>query len=349
MLTLRKFLRKILGPLLTRIASNAEAPDKDDVFKSLSRLLASLQQKSSNDGVKIDADFNTESYIIFSDHHKGDKDAGDDFASNEKNYLAALDYYFSKKFNYINLGDSEELWKYKPQQVISKNGKALQSEARFHVNKKYYKTFGNHDLIWKDMLSVEFWFRNIFQMPLPVYEGILLQTEINNKLLSFFLTHGHQGDKMSDNNAASTWFISHVWRPFQRYLQLNVNTPAKDYVLRDRHNIMMYEWSSLQKNVVLITGHTHKPVFASGLYSDHPSNKIPLQELSKTTKLNKIIPSYFNSGCCCYNDDDITGIEIGEGKIRLIKWHWFNGASERLVLEEVELDTLLNDVNNVSV
>ncbi len=345
---MRKFLRKILGPLLTKIASDAEAPDKDAVFKSLSDLYELLKEKNGSSGVSINSDFDKESYIIFSDHHKGDKDPGDDFASNEKNYLAALDYYFNKKFIYINLGDAEELWKYKPQQVISKNEKALQSEARFHEEKRYYKTFGNHDLIWKDMLSVEFWFRNIFKMPLPVYEGIVLQTKINGNPLSFFLTHGHQGDKMSDNNAASTWFVSHIWQPFQRYLELNVNTPAKDYVLRDRHNIMMYEWSSLQKNTVLITGHTHKPVFASGLYSDHPSNKIPLKELTGTTKRNTVIPSYFNSGCCCYNDADITGIEISKGKISLIKWHWINDASERVVLEEVALDKLLSDINNVS-
>ncbi len=30
-------------------------------------------------------------------------------------------------------------------------------------------------------------------------------------------------------------------------------------------------------------------------------------------------PSYFNTGCCCFTDGDITGIEIEEGEIRLIK------------------------------
>ena len=79
----------------------------------------------------LDTDSNEDKFIIFSDHHKGNKESGDDFASNEKNYLAALDYYFRNQFNYINLGDSEELWKYKPSEVIPKNmqGITVRSEV----------------------------------------------------------------------------------------------------------------------------------------------------------------------------------------------------------------------------
>ena len=276
-------------------------------------------------GISLDIDFSTDKFIIFSDHHKGNKDHGDDFANNEPNYLAALDYYLLNKFTYINLGDSEELWKYTPEQVISKNITALRAEAKFHEQQKYYKTFGNHDMTWKNKLDVDKWFKDIFTLPLPVWEGILLKTIINEKPLSIFLTHGHQGDKMSDNNAFSTWMVAHIWRPLQRYLEINVNTPAKDFTLRDKHNIMMYEWSSHKKNLLLITGHTHKPVFASGKYSDHENNKMD-DTLSGNKKIN-LKPSYFNSGCCCYNDGDITGIEIADGKISLIKWHLENNVS----------------------
>lgn len=341
---MKKFLKKILSPLLTRLASDASAPDKKSVFKSLSKLLNDLNQKSSSRGLTLDLDLNKDKFIIFSDHHKGNKDHGDDFASNEKNYLAALDFYYSNQFNYINLGDSEELWKYKPSEVISKNSKALNSEARFHDLNKYFKTFGNHDLTWKNKIDVDIWFKGIFKLPLPVYEGLILKTQIGDNSLTIFVTHGHQGDKMSDNNSFSTWVVSHIWRPLQRYLDINVNTPAKDYVLRDRHNIMMYEWSRSEKNLVLITGHTHKPVFASGLYSNHSNNKIYEQDITAMDDRNKMKPSYFNSGCCCYNDDDITGIEIADGKIALIKWHWVNNASERVVLEEVDLKKLVNDL-----
>ncbi len=326
------------------MASNASAPDRKEVDKSLNKLLRNLKEKTGKRGITLDTDLYNDKFIIFSDHHKGDKGPGDDFASNEKNYLAALDYYFSNKFFYINLGDSEELWKYTPEEVISKNVQALQSEARFHEQKKYFKTFGNHDLTWKDKLEVDKWFKDIFELPLLIWEGILLKTQISNKNLLIFLTHGHQGDKLSDNNAFSTWLVSHIWRPLQRYLDINVNTPAKDFTLRDRHNIMMYEWSSHKEGLLLITGHTHKPVFAAGLYSSHPNNLIYENKNENKSAAKSLRPTYFNSGCCCYNDGDITGIEIGEGKIRLIKWHWDNSNSIRSVLEEADLERLVKDL-----
>jgi predicted phosphodiesterase len=342
--TLRKFLKKILGPLLTRLASKASSPKRKDVFSSLSRLLRNIENNKGKKGLIIDIDIAKDKIIIFSDHHKGNKDYGDDFANNEPNYLAALEYYLLNKFSYINLGDAEELWKYKPKEVISKNMTVLKTEAKFQQENKYYKTFGNHDITWKNKLDVDIWFKGIFDLPLPVYEGMLLKTIVNNKALSIFITHGHQGDKMSDNNAFSTWMVAHIWRPLQRYLQINVNTPAKDYTLRDKHNIMMHEWSSKKENLLLITGHTHKPVFASGLYSDHPNNTVNDTKIAAAQSHTKLKPSYFNSGCCCYNDGDITGIEIADGKISLIKWHLNNNTCSRSVLEEKQLGELVNEL-----
>lgn len=341
---MKSFLKILLGPLLTRLASNASVPVKKEVFRSLSRLLRNLKERPGKRGLSFEVDFSNDKFIIFSDHHKGNRDPGDDFANNEPNYIAALEYYLVNNFKYINLGDSEELWKYTPEKVISKNIKALRAEAKFQQHDRYFKTFGNHDITWKNKLDVNRWFKDIFRLPLPVWEGMLLKTTVHDNPLSIFLTHGHQGDKLSDNNAFSTWLVAHAWRPVQRYLNINVNTPAKDFVLRDRHNIMMYEWSSHKENLVLITGHTHKPVFASGLYSDHPNNTIDVSKITVADKRNKLKPSYFNSGCCCYNDSDITGIEIAGGEIRLIKWHWQDNRSNRTVLEQVILQQLVADL-----
>ncbi|MEO6456483.1 MAG: metallophosphoesterase [Ginsengibacter sp.] len=341
---MKQFLKKLLGPLLTRLAANASAPDKNEVHKSLNNLLRNLKSLKGKRGITLNIDFAADKFIIFSDHHKGNKDYGDDFANNEPNYLAALEYYLLNRFTYINLGDSEELWKYKPEEVISKNITALRAESKFHEQQRYYKTFGNHDITWKNKLDVERWFKDIFTLPLPVWEGVLLKANIGTQPLSIFFTHGHQGDKLSDNNSLSTWIVAHVWRPLQRYLEINVNTPAKDYRLRDRHNIMMYEWSSNKKNLLLVTGHTHKPVFASGKYSDHENNK--MDETTTGNKKVNLKPSYYNSGCCCYNDGDITGIEIADGKISLIKWHSQNNSSSRIVLEEASLHQVASDLAN---
>ena len=52
-------------------------------------------------------------------------------------------------------------------------------------------------------------------------------------------------------------------------------------------------------------------------------------------------PFYFNTGCCCFSDGDITGIELAEGMIRLIKWKKKDNVSVRDVLEEMKLSDLL--------
>ena len=56
----------------------------------------------------------------------------------------------------------------------------------------------------------------------------------------------------------------------------------------------------------------------------------------------KLKPYYFNSGCCCFNDGDITGIELEEDCLRLIKWHTLEGKPQRIILEEASLRELLD-------
>jgi predicted phosphodiesterase len=311
-------------------------PERKTVFSSLSKLYNS-SKKNSKRVCSLFIDSDKDKFIIFSDQHKGNRDSSDDFAGNEFNYLKALEYYHQQNFSFINLGDSEELWKYTTEEVLPANEKTFVAESAFQPD-RYYKTFGNHDIIWKNKIDSERLLKKYFSMPLPVYEGILLKTIIKNETFTIFCTHGHQGDKLSDNNAFSIWIVAHLWAPIQRYLRINVNTPSKDDTLRNKHNKLMHQWSSNRKNTILITGHTHKPVFGSGKYSAHPSNIIE-KELNE-----KLKPAYFNSGCCCYNDGDITGIEIEGSFIRLIKWHEENNTSSRKILEEIKLEDLIKDL-----
>ncbi len=334
---MRKLLQYLFRRPLTWMANTLSAkPERKTVFASLGKLYNS-SKKNGKRVCSLVTDAATGRFIIFSDQHKGSRDSADDFAGNEQNYLAALQYYNSRHYSFINLGDSEELWKYKPAEVLPNNIKAFAAEAAFQPN-NYYKTFGNHDILWKNKMDAERLLKKYFALPLPVYEGILMKTNIAGETLTIFCTHGHQGDKMSDNNALSTRLVAHIWAPVQRYLQINVNTPSKDDNLRNKHNKLMYEWSSNRKNLLLITGHTHKPVFASGKYASKESHKI------ETGSNGQLKPSYFNTGCCCFNDGDITGIEIADGDIRLIKWFTENDVSKRMILEEMPLQQLLKDL-----
>ena len=338
---MRRVLQQIFRPFFVWLAEKfSAAPRQLDVFKSLGLLYKVINSKNSSRGIVVPLNHLLDRFVIFSDQHKGTKDFDDDFRNNAQNYVSALTYYYNENYRFINLGDAEELWKNTADEVTKSYADVLMAEALFHTQGRYYRTFGNHDLLWKNNLDVLLYLKNIFSSPLPVYEGIVLRTAIEgNSSIDIFCTHGHQGDKMSDNNALSTWVITHVWAPIQRFLQVNVNTPANDFTLRNKHNRLMYEWSSFRNNILLITGHTHKPVFASGKYSDAAVYKI-----NTTKAADDIKPCYFNTGCCCFSDGDITGIEISGGYIRLIKWCLEHGTPTRKVLEEKLLAEIVKDL-----
>jgi hypothetical protein len=130
---------------------------------------------------------------------------------------------------------------------------------------------------------------------------------------------------------------------------------------------MMYEWSTTQKDLIFISGHTHKPVFASldhierlakqlewarsvndidqVAYAEKELEKRKTEYAGKKIVRTMVMPTYFNSGCCCFNDGDITGIEIADGFIRLIKWETIENESKRKVLEESPLFYLFDQIN----
>ena len=60
---------------------------------------------------------------------------------------------------------------------------------------------------------------------------------------------------------------------------------------------------------------------------------------------SKIRPTYFNTGCCCYSDGDITGIEISEKCIKLIKWKKQDGKSVRIELENISFEQLIDQLS----
>jgi hypothetical protein len=112
----------------------------------------------------------------------------------------------------------------------------------------------------------------------------------------------------------------------------------------------MYEWARRQPpGLVLIAGHTHRPVFARCLPDPPPTR--PIGELEAAVErsvadgdaeaaaalraeleyartsvrrpgevLTVAPPCYFNTGCCSFPDGDVTGLEIADGEIRLVRW-----------------------------
>lgn len=349
-------------------ASNkyASRPEKGRVFEAMDKILHDIRNGKEDTGIIVPFDAEKDRFILFSDQHKGARNGADDFILSEHNYLTALDYYLQNNYHYVTLGDCEEFWENPLFKVLKHQKPSFERYQKFISRNRFYKVIGNHDLDWRiDLLAIS-QIKPTFGTHISIYDGILLQTEIQGQKLKILCTHGHQGDKASDGNWFSKIFVAKIWAPLQAWLKINPNTPAYDTQLKTLHNHLMYEWSAGQQNLLVVTGHTHQPVFESLthierlyrqlLHAKAAGDEKLIEETKAEIRKRKfeythvsedylnMKPYYFNAGCCCYNDGDISGIEISDGYIRLVKWSAKKGSSERRVLEEEKLEVLLQGI-----
>ncbi len=312
-------------------------------------------REGGTDGARERFDIARDRYVIFSDTHRGARNAADDFRQNERAYSAALAYYLRLGYVLVLLGDVEELWEERPQPILWAYEHVVDLEAQFHQQGRYVRIWGNHDDAWRYPSQVQWYLAPVYQgPPLCVYEGLLLDVvDGDEKLGEIFLVHGHQGDaKSSQWSWLSRRLIRYLWRPFQRIFNVPVNTPATSWDLRHRLNRAMYTWAEQQPDLILMAAHTHSPVFKSLSHEaqlkqrlvdlearagSSPSRAELEAQAQLTAQLEWVRvharemqrrdngiaaakPSYFNVGCCCYDDGDITGIELAGGEIRLVRW-----------------------------
>jgi hypothetical protein len=295
--------------------------------------------------------------VILSDQHKGQRDNADDFRRCEWAYGAALAAYFETGYTLLSLGDVEELWECRPKSVVAAYRANLELEARFHAAGRYRRFWGNHDDEWMAGSAVDAHLGPLFP-GLVVLEGARLRVrQAGLDLGTILLLHGHQGTLMSDQNRGfARWVVRNLWRPFQRLTGISTTTPAKDVTLRGEHDRIMAAWAEAQNageaKLVLIAGHTHRPVFMAKTHAQQLAEQIVAAEAAlaaapddqalaqrlaelrgqlaarrakdgpaETTDLPAPLkPCYFNSGCCCFPDGDVTSIELDAEELRLVKW-----------------------------
>lgn len=330
--------------------------DIDIINKKVSTLLTKVYNNAKIKTLPLDV--KKDKIIVFSDLHRGVHDKADDFARCEKNYNAALGYYYESGYTLVILGDSEDLWECWPGRVMRTYADSLALESQFAKAGRYIRIFGNHDDLWQHKDAVEKYFSSVNFTPIPAFcEGIVFNVKNTKKikgLNEIFLTHGHQGTLTSDTFA---WIakpvVRYVWRNFQRLTGVKLNTPAKDTDELHSHDMAMYNWASSHNGkLYLVAGHTHAPVFtpATSLNTALRSGgkiksaeKRAYQEYYNTLYRSfinlgeKFIQCYFNTGCCSFSDGDITGIEIADGKMMLVRWPDKNGLPRKTVLDELEL------------
>jgi UDP-2,3-diacylglucosamine pyrophosphatase LpxH len=298
------------------------------------------------------------SIIIFSDHHRGKGDDADDFRFSMPAYMDALAYYLPPGHTLVVLGDVEELWENSPAPVLAHYESVLRKENEFHKLQRYWRFWGNHDDEWRNETQVERYLAKYFEK-ITVRESLRLKVfDAEVELGEILLVHGHQGTLASDRLGWLTRIlVRYIWRPLQRLFNIKSETPATDWRLRCRHDIAMYNWAAAKENLILVAGHTHHPIFPSATHAqrlkeDYRSVKDISVDPEEVLQAHADMefaqaqekPAYFNSGCCCFNDGRITGLEIVDGQIRLIRWPDDIGQPQPEVLDAAELRDVFSQV-----
>ncbi|MGI5901168.1 MAG: metallophosphoesterase family protein [Desulfitobacteriia bacterium] len=243
--------------------------------------------------------------ILMSDVHRGDGSWADDFFRNENLYYGALSHYFKEGFTYIELGDGDELWKFKKMaDIITVHKDTFLLLKKFHDEGRLYLLFGNHDMIKCKKKFVDKCLNRYYDLQIKeheplfenitIHEGIVLEYQDFKKRI--LLIHGHQGSILDYTFwGLRRFLVRYIWKELELFGFNDPTSAAKNYRKKDTIENNLTKWV-MEKNQMLITGHTHRPML--------PKSNQPL---------------YFNTGSCVH-PRSITGIEIEEGKITLVKW-----------------------------
>lgn len=81
---------------------------------------------------------------------------------------------------------------------------------------------------------------------------------------------------------------------------------------------------------------THRLRELEALIADRMREHPPCNDTPKT------VPAYCNTGCCILDDGDITGMELEDGVLRLVKWP-AGGTEPRETSEEERIEALLRE------
>ncbi len=252
--------------------------------------------------------FNNDSkFIIFSDCHRGDNSFADDFANNRNTFYHALQHYYNNGFTYLELGDSDELWENRSFKTIFYAHKNIFDLMKlFYKEGRLYRLFGNHDMVYRNKKYVEkhlySYFNKVTGQDEPlfpgitIYESIVLQHEETHQ--EILMMHGHQADWMNYHGwKFNKFMVRALWRQLQIFGIGDPTSPAKNFKELIKVERRTKRWIVNNKNLFTIIGHTHRPRFPE-------PGEIAL----------------FNDGSCVH-PRSITGLEIENGEIALIKWH----------------------------
>jgi len=268
----------------------------------IQNIISNSYQKAKKVTLNCDSKF-----ILFSDCHRGDNSYTDDFTHNRDTYFHALRNYFENDFTYVELGDGIELWENNHfSEIFEAHQNVFLLLKEFHLKNRLHMLWGNHDMVLRKPKRVEKMLGSYFDpitsttkdllKGLTFDESIVLEVEGCEK--NILLIHGHQADFF--NYVLWKWsrfLVKFLWKPLQILGISDPTSPAKNFKELLRVEKRLKKWIDNNNNQMVIAGHTHRPRFPE-------PNELP----------------YFNDGSCVH-PRSITGLEIVDMQISLIKWH----------------------------
>ena len=300
-------------------------------------------------------------YILFSDLHLGNSGKADDFRDNEQALVRALQYYHGQGYSLILLGDIEEFWQFDLKDIRETYGESVYPAMCRFAPDRIVRIFGNHDSEW-GALNDPATNRKSSLNPVAIK---LVDAAGNPRVL---LVHGHQGSTESDKNSWMSRFFVRLYKSVEPVFKIDKHSDAPKSQIASEYERIFHEWAE-KNQVVIICGHSHRAIFASLSYADRlllrvrelqkqiqdietskADRKKLLKDLEKAwdtfrreeAKGRRVTPAgseppshgwYFNTGCGLYTDG-ITGIEIDNGSVSLVKWNRKpKPGEERVILQ----------------
>ena len=293
---------------MTSFEQTASWPQLQGVFEKWYLIAHAQLDKAYQLSPHLRFDDNSRLFLS-SDLHRGVNNRDDAFAPNAGLFLHTLTHYYNQDFTYIEVGDGDELWHNRHfHDIRSAYHKIFDLFTLFKKKDRLHLIVGNHD-------SLAGMFDPMEKDGIPMHQGLVLKHTKTGQ--SLFAVHGHQADPAGDRlwwfgRLQSRYFWKHALAlgldkcyhlaepepqtPFTHRLE-RLPYLASEWILNKARRLegAIHAWMSLKQQIV-ISGHTHMPNFPI------------LGQLPFFNTGNGVTPGY------------ITGLEIQQGEIALVKW-----------------------------
>lgn len=255
-------------------------------------------------------------FIIMSDCHRGAGNNYDNFIRNENIFKSALNHYYKNGYTYVELGDGDDMWEVKNyQDIVDEHLESFLILKKFHEKKRLFMILGNHDLCKKNKKVLAKYFYTYYKKSKKENIDLLNNLKVKESLVleykdkEIFLVHGHQVDFLNNKLwRLSRFLVRYIWGFLEKLGIKDPTSAAKNNSVSNKVERKLKAWSS-KNHKIIIAGHTHRPSF--------PEDG----------------SLYFNDGSCIH-PSGITGIEIKNGEIALVKWKYEVDNESKIIVNK---------------